>query len=497
MLKIHLARSSALLFLCLLFLSQNTADAMSVPAIDKTFLSTRIEGGGTKPCDSDATQTWLASVQQALPGALSYRTLVSIEQANASGCILEVQLGGNGNGETETKKKIFLKQVRASNYVTAKKDWTDLRRTLLYARTEIRFYTEFVPLLNERLRSMEGNVMQHLTPTLYHANYDFSGWIPDDEVATLAAADTSIDKDALPNADQKMGVLIMECMDDTAFFQDSPLTLDQCKECLKAAANLHAAAWEQRELLELADQRLSKASFHLEVRNPKELAGMEETWQGFIVAFEKEMVEAGLPMHSIQTLGMRVAKLAKYISEEVSPMPHDPYATLIHGDYKALNVFLPTESCQKIEDCRTTEVADGTNPNQHAVMVDFASAGVGLGMSDLAMHIHHAVLPEHLVDGTEEALVRYYWEHLTSQIGGADKYPWEVAIQHYRLAVVDYFRFFTARMWKGATPEKFEAKKSNKNVNLVNRSVPAAMEFIRVVDEYMAHIEKGIEGNVQ
>jgi hypothetical protein len=40
--------------------------------------------------------------------------------------------------------------------------------------------------------------------------------------------------------------------------------------------------------------------------------------------------------------------------------------------------------------------------NGKTLLVDYASTGVGLGMSDVAMHLHHAVLPEDLANGGEE-----------------------------------------------------------------------------------------------
>jgi hypothetical protein len=46
-----------------------------------------------------------------------------------------------------------------------------------------------------------------------------------------------------------------------------------------------------------------------------------------------------------------------------------------------------------------------------------------------------------------------------------------------------------ARMWKDATPETMNKKKDNKNVNLINRSIPAVMAFLSVVDKYLTEIE--------
>ena len=122
-------------------------------------------------------------------------------------------------------------------------------------------------------------------------------------------------------------------------------------------------------------------------------------------------------------------------------------------------------------------------------------------MSDLAMHARHAVEPEHLAHGGEERLVRQYWEYLQGLLlaepssslshsaSAAQEYTWEIAWRHYKLAVVDYFRFFLGRMWKSATPDTMRAKSSNKNVSLINRSIPAAMAFLRNVEMYMAEIE--------
>ena len=151
-----------------------------------------------------------------------------------------------------------------------------------------------------------------------------------------------------------------------------------------------------------------------------------------------------------------------------------------------MNVFLPSQTS-----ATTTTVADDT-----AKIVDYASTGVGLGMSDVAMHLHHAVVPQDLDHGGEEELVRHYWttinESLQSRSSNNDDaaaYPWEVAQRHYRLAVVDYARFFLGRFWKSATQESMEKRATSKNTCLLNRSIPAAMAFVRRVDEYLTEVE--------
>lgn len=411
----------------------------------------------------------LPDLQRAFSSVTSYTIQDIIVQTNAVGYKLDVSHDTVGfrvdvEDDAHHHKSVFLKHVRASDYVNTKKDWSDLRRTLLYARTEARFYKEFVPLLQAKGFAS--------TASTFVANYELEGWIGENEVATQLA-DPNIDKDALPEPDKKGGLLIMECISDQMYFQDSPLTIDQSKQCLEAVADLHAAAWQDADLLQRAQDRLSLASFHLAMRNPKELAGIVESWKGFSAAFEKAFADLGLEWTpAMRNMGERTKAVAEYVSQQVSPQPTDPYATLIHGDYKSMNVFLPRDASQ-----------------HNAILVDFASAGIGLGMSDLAMHIHHAIVPETLKQGEEEKLVRHYWERLTSMLGSNCDYPYELAWKHYRYAVIDYFRFFLARMWKSATPETMGRKKDNRNVSLINRSVPAACNFLMRVEAFLTETE--------
>jgi len=437
------------------------------------------EDGGN---DDSNARVLLPDLRRAFPAASSYKNLATIVQSNAVGYKLDVLLDRKNDEEQDDEARrrnvpVFLKQVVASEYVTSKKDWADLRRTLLYARTEARFYSQILPLL--RTRGFDA------TPRVYLADYDLEGWIGEDEVAT-APADPAVNTDLLPDADRKGGLLVLECVSEGTHFQDSPLTVAQSKLCLEAVAELHAAAWQDVALLRAAEAQLSKASFHLRMRNPKELAGIVDSWEDFCNAFERHMDGAGLRTPSILQLGTRAQRLAEYVSEQVSPSPTDRYTTIIHGDYKSMNVFLPKQT--------SSGDANGDNVSR-ALLVDFASCGIGLGMSDLAMHIRHAVIPEDLENGGEEVVVRHYWEHLTALIDddNADLYPWDVAWRHYKLAVVDYFRFFLARMWKSATPESMERKADNKNVSLINRNIPAAMAFLRAVDGYLTEVESELD----
>ncbi len=90
------------------------------------------------------------------------------------------------------------------------------------------------------------------------------------------------------------------CISESTHFQDSPLTVSQCQQCLAAVAALYAAAWQDVASLETAASHLTRArpgqdSFRLATRNPKKLDGMVlDAWQSFTTAFAEPLRQADL-----------------------------------------------------------------------------------------------------------------------------------------------------------------------------------------------------------
>jgi hypothetical protein len=81
---------------------------------------------------------------------------------------------------------------------------------------------------------------------------------------------------------------------------------------------LHAAAWQDVALLEIAAARLSQSSFHLATRNPKELVGMVDAWQRFSTAFAEPLRRANLVTDRVQQLGHRVARHAVHFGSSLA-----------------------------------------------------------------------------------------------------------------------------------------------------------------------------------
>jgi hypothetical protein len=395
----------------------------------------------------------LPRIQHYFPGVPSYKLLRTVVQDNAFGFLIE----------TDEGQGLFIKTVDAEDY--SHKAWPDLRRTLLYARTEVRFYNETLPKLK---------VFKDMAPVCYVANCNLEGLVSE----TDRAVDVS-NVDPEGDLKGKGGFIILRLISSDHYFQDSPLSQAQVRQSLQAAAKLHAMAWENVDILEVASNRLSRGSYHLQLRAPKELQGILQAWDNFVFHF-KDYAPDLFAKTSVLQLGHRIKRVAEKVSQQLSPGPHDPYATLVHGDYKAMNVFLPKDD----------------SSDRNAIMIDFASTGVGLGMNDVAMHIYHALHPS---DIDEDALLEHYlrelWLARKQCHPNPAPYPKEVALRHFRWAVIDYFRFFLGRFWKSATLESMQKKKDSKNTNLINRDPDAAMAFVATVDRFLTEYEQEMGSN--
>ena len=154
--------------------------------------------------------------------------------------------------------------------------------------------------------------------------------------------------------------------------------------------------------------------------------------------------------------------------------PASPHATLVHGDFKAMNVMLPP---------------DGAAATTAPLLIDFASTGVGLGMQDLAMLLAHSVAPSTLADGGQARLIDAYLTALEER--GVTGYDRPTAMRHFHLATVDYARFVVSRFWAGASAAAFAKRAANPNVCLPNRDVEAALRFAERIDESLEVLDGG------
>ncbi len=414
----------------------------------------------------------LPSLQRVDERISSYTTTQHIVQGSAEGFIVEAQTSPN-----DETKHYFVKYVDIPKY--SQKAWADLRRTIHYARTEIRFYNEILPMLRESLG--EDWV---IAPNVYLAEYDLEPLMNENE-STADKSSNGIDSD--PKYDEndtsaldgKYGILIMDNVKEVnGGFQQAPMRENIAIPSVEGLAKFHAAAFQKEDILKQVAGRLCEfgGSYHLKNRNPNELKNLVTTWKDFMTNIGPAAPPGFFDQPSIQALGQRLFDVAEYVADELSPSPSFPCATIVHGDYKAMNVFFTTSG--KDEE---------SNPS--AILIDFASTGVGLGMSDLAMHVANVALPEDLDNGIEDVMVDKYFAALEKALPDYIEYNKEAALRHYRFATVDFCRYIIGRQWKGATLEVFKKRNKDSNFAMINRTPEAAIKFIERTAKYLESIE--------
>jgi hypothetical protein len=357
----------------------------------------------TDPHDDGATIATILS--RALPSMISHSLPPDYVAGQPYTRILARRCDDGGGRSAgceiaEEETELFLKRVIASSHAQCK-SWTDMRRKLIYLRTEVRFYNEIVPMLlalnpssNDNGNGGGSKLRNHL-PTVHLAEYDLDGLIPEDCPTTFAkqpsplppvGGDDEVDDEDDDEDDDgqklrkqllegKGGHILLRSISSSssssssvasktpdsaygAYYQDSPITLQQSSACLAALAELLASAWGNAPLLRRIGDRLSSAggSYSLHFRNPNELSNMVASWEcfrgQFVSAGGAEMVASGsngsgssiadgtttciLKKESVMRLGQRIFDMAEYVSRELTPGVDDEYATLVHGDYKAM-----------------------------------------------------------------------------------------------------------------------------------------------------------------
>jgi len=337
----------------------------------------------------------------------------------------------------------------------------------------------------------------------------------------------------------------------------APATTGAADTTAAAATSAVAAGGEATPLLH------TRGSYwELGRRGAAEVAGLAASWHAFVDAVAPDDASGGsggggggserwchpLRRPGMGTLGARLAAIAPWVAQQLhgdgggcgdgegltrgkaeGSAVTTPWCTLIHGDFKALNCFVPRGLVEGGVDLGSTAGCDGRG----CVPIDFQWSGGGSGMLDVALHLHHALTPEdlghrssfcsdsscggggggggvvgalepaatvaarqpsdHFSGSGEEALVRFYHGRLCGFLGSARAaaYPWEtVGRVQYHCAVVDYARVVVGCFWRGAGPAAFAAKAENENCAMVYRSEAAACRFAVRAEESVAFLER-------
>ena len=302
----------------------------------------------------------------------------------------------------------------------------DARRDLASNRVEARFYAEFAPALG----------------------------------GVAPAAHVVVDRVDLDRADG--GILLV--LDRCDAPQTSPLDEAGARRALGLLAAFHGASMGDAALLARAARRLhaSPGTWSWALRGGKEaLEATVARWPAFLAAFRASDPDL-LTAPRVEALARRLAAVAEAVAEALRVAGDARWATLVHGDAKAMNMFL----------------GDGK-------LIDFQWVGVGYGMQDVAFHLIHSVAPAALDSGGEARLVAAYVDALDLGPDLGPAYA-AVALDHYELSVLDYARHLFAGFPTDSSDAAFAAKRARLNAGLIYRDPAASLRLVRRVDEILA-----------
>lgn len=345
----------------------------------------------------------------------------------------------------EEGKVVFLKKVDGRQL--PQKSLLDLRRDLASNRNEARFYKEFAPILGDR-------GMKFAKPLFVDERMD--------------GVDALVGTDAEQEAALRQGGILMFLESAEGFFQEAPFSYDQATCALKMLAQFHGTTWQDAELLGKASVRLQpKAGYWaMHHRSKEEFSQLEANWKVYVEAFTPLAPDL-FARQGIADLGTRLRDVSESVSNALWAKPTDPFASLMHGDLKAMNIFLPETSSAQTS----------------ALPIDFQWTGVGFGMADVAMHLCHSVSVDALRDGGEQRLVECYMGALAEIVPPQAFNDFKTAaLKLYCLGVLDYSRTVISHFFKGASPEKFVERAHLVNVGLCYRNVEASFLFVERVD---------------
>lgn len=166
--------------------------------------------------------------------------------------------------------------------------------------------------------------------------------------------------------------------------------------------------------------------------------GVSTAWTGTMRYLEQKHPE--YMTANTKSLGRRIEKAGAAIAHLLAKeSAGSRYATLIHGDYKAANLFFQDD----------LESADSV------AAVDFQFTGGGLGVEDVAYLLYPDARGDHFV--YEEELLETYHDELilqliTQQKGGPSTMPFDIFQRYYELSRIDMTRYWLSKnRWAAST----------------------------------------------
>ena len=230
------------------------------------------------------------------------------------------------------------------------------------------------------------------------------------------------------------------------------LSYPQAKAALQWLATFHATFWKD---LDAKQQVWSRGGFWTIKAKPgydnDDDATIQTTTEGLAQQWMESVrwMEQKHPTTSstdIRTVGKRL----EAASESIEHVLTQQSCTIIHGDYKAANMFFSSGEDNVENDNNNDHELD----QSHVAVLDFQFSGWGLGAEDVAYLLFpdargdYFDVEEELLDGYYDALME---QLILQQKGGPSSLSRQQLQGQYELARLDLLRYWLGKGWVAST----------------------------------------------
>jgi len=344
-------------------------------------------------------------------------------------------------------------------------------------RAEINFFGGFAGMLEDRGVRV---------PKVYHVVSEGVNKVPSDGGGGATASPAELEKDVMAC---RLLVLMEDFRPDT-FRQVFELGAEDLEASLRLAARLHGATLEDEAVLRQASTDIfAEGGYWVpSKRDPGELDGLPEAWDGLMQSLEQEDAALFAALPRLRTLGTRLMAGSRFAGRELRGGDDEGTAasrswrkkSLIHGDFKTANIFF---------DVRSGE----------AVPIDFQWTGVNYGVQDVAKLLLSSASLEQLAEGSRiEALLASYYasfvEAATQQAEARGEslemdYDLDEIRRDFKLACLDYARVVFGYQLKGRDMDWVRRSAEVLGRCTHNRSVPHLLGLVRFLDRLLKEFE--------
>ena len=219
----------------------------------------------------------------------------------------------------------------------------------------------------------------------------------------------------------------------------------------------------------------SEGSYWSLSKREGDIGDLESNWAATIESFAS--VHPVARSEGVRGLG---TSLRSWASEANYVLQRSTWKSVLHGDYKAANLFLRGSKVAVVdwqwagERRRVAPAAPcGRHPLMSAERPLRAPAGLGCPAVDLVYLIWSSVDPDVVRDHESELVMTYLASLLPEVAKKGQRIPTTEEFRGlYNAALVDYVRFLAGSMWKGVTPVGCATRHGARNLGMHRRHAP-------------------------